>query len=271
VSLVLALDTATEHVVVGIAEVDPATGEADLLAEEALEAPRRANTLVLTTARELCDRVGTRPGRFEAVVAGRGPGSFTGVRIGLATAKGVAHGLGAPLVTVPTLDAIAWGALPGAGVVGVVGDAMRREVYTARYRSDGRAVIRLDERFRVGPPAQAAAARADSEGSVALTGNGLAKYAEVFRDALGERAAFLPAAAWPPTAGGLFAAAAAGLVRAFACPSAFDPGSALPIYTRLSDAEQDEAARLGRSATADPPESGVAGPDGADADGKALG
>ena len=264
-SLVLALDTATECVVVGIAEVDPATGGAELVAEEALEAPRRANTLVLPAARELCDRVGVPPGSLRAVLAGRGPGSFTGVRIGLATAKGVAHGLGVPLVTVPTLDAIAWAAVAGEGTLGVVGDAMRREVYSARYRSDDGTVTRVDDWFAVGAPGDVAAAWAASGESLALTGNGLAKYADVFRDALGEDAGLLPESAWHPTASGLFAAAAPELARAFADPSAFDPGSALPIYTRLSDAEEAEAARLGRVGGL--PDSGVAGPEAVPRDG----
>jgi tRNA threonylcarbamoyl adenosine modification protein YeaZ len=263
VSLVLALDTATERVVVGLADVDPRTGRAEVLAEEVLDAPRRANALVLTTARDLCVLAGTTPGQLCAVLAGRGPGSFTGVRIGLATAKGVAHGLRVPLVTVPTLDAIAWGAVAREGMLGVVGDAMRREVYSARYVSEGGAVLRLDERFAVGPPGEVAAIWAASGVPLALTGNGLAKYADLFEEALGDRAFLLAPSAWSPSAAGLFAAGAPELARAFADPSAFDPGSALPIYTRLSDAEEAEAARLGgRAAGHDLPESGVAGPGG---------
>jgi tRNA threonylcarbamoyl adenosine modification protein YeaZ len=259
VSLVLALDTATEYVALGIAEVDRGSGRASLLGEALLDAPRRANTLVLPAARELCRSVGVEPGRLDAVVAGRGPGSFTGVRIGLATAKGVAHGLGIPLVAVPTLDAIAWGLTGWDGVVGVVGDAMRGEVYCARYRREGGVVVRLDERFSVGPAEDVAAAWAASGERIALAGNGLAKYGAVFADDLGARAVILDAARWPPTAAGLFSAAADGLSGAFADPAAYDPGVALPIYTRLSDAEEAEAARLGRQADVTP-DSGVGGP-----------
>jgi tRNA threonylcarbamoyl adenosine modification protein YeaZ len=260
-ALAIALDTATEHVVAGLAEVDPATGAADVLADEVLEAPRRANTIVLDTLAELCDRVGVERRDIAVVVAGRGPGSFTGVRIGLATAKGVAHGLGVPLVAVPTLDAVAWASVARVGLLGVVGDAMRREVYTAVYRSDGHAVVRLDEAFSVGAPAEAAARWAAAGTPMALTGNGLAKYADVFAAGMGALASVLPGSAWHPTATGLFAAAQAPLVEALADPAAFDPCVALPIYTRLSDAEEAEAARLGRASGSEPPASGVAGPD----------
>ncbi len=259
-SLVVALDTSAEHVALGLAEVDPFTGTALILAEETLRMPRMANAVALPALRELFAAGGIAPELVSAVVVGRGPGSFTGVRIGLATAKGLAHGRGVPLVAVPTLDAIAWGCVARDGLLGVVGDAMRGEVYPARYRVDGTGLDRLDREFGVAAPADAAA-RWASEGAstIALAGNGLAKYADVFADALGDRALVLPEALWRPSAAGLFAAARELLVEAFADPLSADPALALPIYTRLSDAEEAEAARRGRPAGS-VPGSGVAGP-----------
>ena len=265
--LALALDTATEYVTVGLAVVDPATGDFSLLVEEAPLAPRAANSRTLPLAMELLERVGRRPSDIGLVVVGRGPGSFTGVRIGMATAKGLAQGLGAPLVAVPTLDAVAFGALRAASEAGagdsvaVVGDAMRQEVFAVRYRSGPAGALRLDP-FAALKPADVARALSARGGRVALAGNGLAKYGELLVQALGERALVLDESAWRPTAAGLLAAAAPALVAAASHPDGYDPGVALPIYTRLSDAEEAEEARAGR-----PPEpvpaSGVAGPDGA--------
>ena len=124
------------------------------------------------------------------VVVGCGPGSFTGVRIGVATAKGVAAGLGVPLYGIGTLDAVAWRALlaarPSEGsLIGVVGDAMRGEVYPALFRVRGGRVERLGA-DRVAHPAEVAEAWArDVPGELLLAGNGLRKYSETFRDALG--------------------------------------------------------------------------------------
>jgi N6-L-threonylcarbamoyladenine synthase len=261
-SLVVALDTSTEYVAVGVADVDPETGSATILAEETFLAPRRANAIVLPELSELLDRCGARPERIAAVVAGRGPGSFTGVRIGLATAKGLAHGAGAPLVAVPTLDGVAWGSVARDGLLGVVGDAMRGEVYPMRYCSDGARVVRIDDAFVVRKPEEIAVQwAAEATGEVALLGNGLAKYLDVFVEALGDRAVVLPAVAWAPTAAGLLAAAVLDLVAAFADPAAYGPGVALPIYSRLSDAEEAEAARRSGPDSPDVPASGVAGPD----------
>ena len=79
------------------------------------------------------------------VVGGRGPGSFTGVRISMATAKGVSAALEVPLYGVSTLDSIAWG-LQHAGLRGhavVVADAMRKEVYPVRLELSMEGIARL--------------------------------------------------------------------------------------------------------------------------------
>lgn len=262
VSLVVALDTSTEYVAIGVADVDHGTGQARMLAEETFLAPRRANAVALPELRDLLARGGVAPSSITLVVAGRGPGSFTGVRIGLATAKGIAQGLGVPLVAASTLDAIARGSVARAGVLGVVGDAMRQEVYPMRYRSDGDTVTRIDPGHTVARPADVAAAweAAGPDRPDALLGNGLARYADLFAAVLGAGVAQLNESTWAPTAAGLLAVAKRDMVSAFAEPERFDPAIALPIYTRLSDAEEAEAARMLADGAPGVPDSGVVGP-----------
>ncbi len=108
-----------------------------------VEARRASNTQLVPRIDRLCAEAGAVRDEIACVAVGRGPGSFTGVRIALATAKGIASALGAALVGVSSLDAVAWG-LWDAGLRGtgaVVADAMRREVYPVRFSlTDGGAV-----------------------------------------------------------------------------------------------------------------------------------
>jgi tRNA threonylcarbamoyladenosine biosynthesis protein TsaB len=113
--LTLAFDTATD--VATSALVDDGT----VLGERVSRA-----VTVLADADELLRAAGLGPADLEALVVGTGPGSFTGLRIGLATARGLALALGVPVAGVSTLDALAAGT-PGALPVL---DARRREIFT---------------------------------------------------------------------------------------------------------------------------------------------
>ena len=174
----------------------------------------------------------------EQIVVGRGPGSFTGVRIGISTAKGMALGANIPLLGASTLDACAWRAWAAGtrGLVGVVGDAMRGEVYPALYTVDDAGAHRMFERERV---VKAAAAfdtwrEMPDWTHVQLTGDGLVRYSKLLAE--DERARCLDRDLWWPTGESLLMAGATGNG---------DPASMFPIYTRLSDAEENERKRLG--------------------------
>jgi bifunctional N6-L-threonylcarbamoyladenine synthase / protein kinase Bud32 len=252
--LVLALDTATEEVCVGLGAIDG--GAARLLGEINLDVPRASLTHLLPAVARLLESVGRSVREVDAVVVGRGPGSFTGVRIGVASAKGLAQGLGVPLYAVGTLDAIAERHAERTGLVGVVGDAMRREVYPALFRCSGGVVERLAPDTVASPAEVAAVWAASIEEPVLLAGNGLRKYADVFSGALGERAVLAPEASWTPTGESLLLAAARALAAGDLRGG--DPATVLPVYTRLADAEETERSRMGLSPLL--PGSGVVGP-----------
>lgn len=116
---ILAIDTATSRVVValGLSDGRP-IGETTWLAGH-----RHGETLLPTLGRVLGEN-NVRRSRLQAIVVGTGPGSFTGLRVGLATAKGLAHGLGIPIVGVATGAALLDAAAVAQGLASSAGLAL---------------------------------------------------------------------------------------------------------------------------------------------------
>ncbi|MCP5351807.1 MAG: tRNA (adenosine(37)-N6)-threonylcarbamoyltransferase complex dimerization subunit type 1 TsaB [Chromatiales bacterium] len=105
-------------------------------------APRDHTRLILPMIEEVMAEAGVARGELDALALGRGPGSFTGVRIGTGVVQGLALALDLPVVPVSTLAAMAWGALRGAESTRVhaVIDARMGEVYYAAYERADRGV-----------------------------------------------------------------------------------------------------------------------------------
>ncbi|QGU06489.1 tRNA threonylcarbamoyladenosine biosynthesis protein TsaB [Corynebacterium occultum] len=126
--LVLAIDTSTPDLVVGV--VDPAAGT---LHEQIIPDTRRHNELLTPTVQQVLAGAGKTFADLDAVVVGCGPGPFTGLRVGMASAAAFGDALGIPVHGVCSLDAIAQ-RVP-ADTVLVATDARRREVYWATYHN----------------------------------------------------------------------------------------------------------------------------------------
>ncbi len=248
---VLAFDTANEIVAIGLGTLIADEQRVAIVATREIEAHRASNTTLVPAIDELLSRYGIGRENIACVCVGRGPGSFTGVRIAMATAKGIASALGVGLVGVSTLDAIAWNAW-AAGVRGealVLADAMRKEVYPARFSLADTGVVRLS--------ADAVMKAADLEGNgyasdqkgqthCVVLGDALVKYREL-AEPLGE---ILPETLWEVTGRGLLLALEATWRVGDADPldeARHNPAYALPVYTRLSDAEENERAKLARN------------------------
>ena len=142
---VLALETST--LAGGVALVD---GER-LVAEYVLDVSvTHSERLMAAVDRVLAD-ARWAPRDVEGLAVSIGPGSFTGLRIGVSTAKGLAWALGVPIAAVPTLDAmaaaVAWGAWPVCPVL----EARRDEVYASLYRHDGDGLRREWEYLALSP------------------------------------------------------------------------------------------------------------------------
>ena len=246
--LVAACDTSTDMLVCALgwwAPSESGAARVELLASGDHMCRRRANVELVDTLDGVLRDAGLSMADVDGVLVGRGPGSFTGVRIGISTAKGLACGANLPLEGVSTLDASAWTAWRAGvrGLLAVAADAMRGEVYPALYRLDEAGASRLYERERVVKAALAArewAERPDA-GELQLTGDGLVRYGKLFEEA-GLMGRACPRELWWPSGEGLLLAAAADAPAAL--PGG-DPALVLPVYTRLSDAEENERRRLG--------------------------
>lgn len=200
-TVILALDTATAAVTAGLVRLE----DLAVLAERVTLDPRaHAERLTPNVLAALADAALTMAD-LDAVVVGCGPGPFTGLRVGMATAAAYGHALNIPVHGVCSLDAIG-GQTTGDTLV--VTDARRREVYWARYR-DG---------IRTHGPAVAAPADVDPGPARAVAGSP-------------EHAALFDLPMCGPTA-----PTPAGLVAAVADWAA-EPAPLVPLYLRRPDAK----------------------------------
>ncbi len=245
--LIVVLDTSSDMLCCGLAKLslDGDNRSYTMIDHADHMCRRRANEELCLTIQDLLERNGYSHEDMAGVLVGRGPGSFTGVRIGVATAKGLAAGAGIPLFGASTLDASAFSAWKSGvrGRLAVVADAMRKEVYPGIYELNDNGIERLFTHETVVKTDACITMFLDEypEGNITLTGDGLIKYKSIFEDA--GFTSFASDDVWFPES--------EGLLYSFCTPSMDyseaigDPAIVLPVYTRLSDAEETERQKLG--------------------------
>ena len=243
---VLAFDTANEMISVGLGRLDRKTCSIELVASKETEAFRASNVKLLPEIDALLGEAGISRDDIACVVCGRGPGSFTGVRICMASAKGIAIGLGVALFGVSTADAQAWQQWDTGvrGSVVVLGDAMRKEVYPVRYVLSDSGIDRLNSDFVMKAVELPAWLDGASGAETLITGDALKKYSD-YCEGFGT----LVQEYCYPTGKGLLLAAQAAWQAGELDPddaTLGNPCVVLPVYTRLSDAEEAERAKFAK-------------------------
>lgn len=224
----LAMDTSTFVGTVGVVQ------DGELLAEWSASVRASHGETLLPHVARVLELAGIAFADIDALAVGIGPGSFTGVRIGVATAKGLALAQAKPLVGVTSLRTLARGLLGGAGLRVPLIDAYKGEVYAAAYALEpGGVLVEHIAPFHA-PPAAAAARLLEAAGGepLWLTGNGLSRYPELL-GAFGPSAQRAPGLCDVPRAACLAHEALLQL-RQFG-PS--DLASLEPLYLRASDAK----------------------------------
>jgi len=225
--LVVVLDSATPAITAAVVSIDPAASrdsappdagpDVTVLAERVHVDGRAHGELLARQIASVLAEVGKVAADLGAVIAGVGPGPFTGLRVGLVTAAALADTLAIPAYGVGTLDAI--GAAAGPGTVLVATDARRREVYWAVYR-DG---VRMTEPSVDRPADVVSSPKFRAAGVEAAVGAGGRLYASVIGLPVRDEPTYPPA--------GALASLAAARVLAGA------PSEPLtPLYLRRPDA-----------------------------------
>lgn len=191
--IVLGLETATPQVGCALADNDGPMASFHLA-----RGRRHAETLA-PAVDYLCREAGIQLGQIGVVAADIGPGLFTGLRVGVATAKTLATALRIPVIGHSSLDLLAYPHRRGGGRIASIVDARRGEVFWAIYRPVPGGVERITD-YAVGRPAEVASelvAQA-GRGSVLAVGDGARRYAEVFgsldRVTVGEASSAFPSA-----------------------------------------------------------------------------
>ena len=137
--LVLALDTSSAAVTAALADVAERSDGVEILAERVTLNARGHGELLAPSISACLDQAGAEPADLDAVIAGLGPGPFTGLRVGLVTAAVLARTLSIAAYGVCSLDAIVPSEFEHDLIVAA--DARRKEVYWARYDASG---VRID-------------------------------------------------------------------------------------------------------------------------------
>ena len=158
-------------------------------------APRRHAELALPWAEDVLREAGVRRNELDAIAVGRGPGAFTGVRLAIAIAQGIALALDRPVVPVSTLAALALQARAPRVLAAI--DARMNEVYAAAFRCDGDNAIALDNERVVAPNA---VVLPDGTNDWIGVGTGFDAVDGTLRNTLGERFARIDATALPRAA-----------------------------------------------------------------------
>jgi tRNA threonylcarbamoyladenosine biosynthesis protein TsaB len=185
--------------------------------------------------RDLLEAASLGIAELDGVGVSLGPGSFTGLRIGLATAKGLCLGAGLSMAGVPTLDCMAEALCPWEGYIVPVRDARRGEIYLASYRASGGRVERISG-YRALVPEDVVAEIADlaAGGCTLVAGDALSRYGEMMRASVPAGVVFATEDRWRPDPAVVASIATRNLRKG----ETLDLAGSEPLYVRPSEAER---------------------------------
>lgn len=164
-----------------------------LLGEFTINHPKTHSQKLMPMLEMLLEALELNIKDFDYLAVSKGPGSFTGVRIGVSTVKGLAQPHKIPVVAVSSLEALGYPFVGFEGLICPIMDARKNEVYTALYRWSGGVLTAEVPDHAIAPDLWLESLKNRSE-SILLVGDGLPKYGALYQEALGERLTLAPAA-----------------------------------------------------------------------------
>ncbi|MCB1259433.1 MAG: tRNA (adenosine(37)-N6)-threonylcarbamoyltransferase complex dimerization subunit type 1 TsaB, partial [Acidimicrobiales bacterium] len=171
--LILGIDTATTQVSVAVG------GHEGVLAAVQSSKPRRHAESLAPAIEFACQQARVELREISVVAVDLGPGLFTGLRVGIATAKAMAHALRVPMIGVPSLDLLAFPARFSNRLIVAAIDARRGELFSATYRQVPGGLQRLSD-HTIGTPEDLASELIATGEECLLVGDGALRYREVF-------------------------------------------------------------------------------------------
>jgi tRNA threonylcarbamoyladenosine biosynthesis protein TsaB len=233
--LLLGIDTATRRVGVVLASEHGLIARLELGNADRAAPPRHAETLA-PAIEATCRQAGVTVDHLSVIAVGIGPGMFTGLRVGVTTAKVLAQSLRIPVIPIPSLDLFAYPLRHSRALIVPAIDARRHEVYYALYRPVPGGVQRVSD-YEMGAPEELACELEARAEEALLCGDGAERFAGVFAPL--DRVEFAGIAHSAPSLSALAELAVARYQREEFCP----PADVLPMYLRKSDAEISWEAR----------------------------
>ena len=175
---------------------------------------------------------------IDAIAVAAGPGSFTGLRIGSATAKGLGLALKKPLIAIPTVEGLAYNLYDISGLICPIMDARRKQVYTGIYRFTDHQLKVVEDQMAV--PMETVIEKLNQYGeAVTFLGDGVPVFHELIAEKMTVPYSFAPAHVNRQRA-----AAVAALGLLYAADGKFETATEhCPDYLRLSQAERERAER----------------------------
>ena len=234
--ILLAIDTATPVASVALTKGDRVSGQ--ILSCLSFSSSVTHSRRLLKMIESMLAEANVDKSAIKGIAVGLGPGSFTGLRIGLATAKGLATALAIPLYGASSLDMLAANCTTDRLICAVV-DARKKEVYTAFYRSEDRGFpVRVSAMAVVTP----AVLGGYLQEPVVMIGDALQSYGALWQSMAGDFISRAPSQLLSPSAATL--GLLAGEQRLMG--KSLDIAAAVPIYVRSSDAELNLQIKTGQ-------------------------
>ncbi len=223
---ILAVDTSSNVATIALME------DEKLIAEIVLNYKKTHSEKLMPMMEDLLNQCDVKPTEIDIFTASVGPGSFTGLRIGITTIKAMAQALNKPVVGVSTLEGLAFNLPYAEGLICPIIDAQRDVVYTALYRWEGTGLVEVMQQQVLSVEELINYLHTKDE-KIIFIGDAVEKFNEILQEKLMDKASFPPNSVVFPRASSIAALARKSALKG----QLMEAATMIPLYMRKSQAE----------------------------------